>query len=272
MLPLMREEYSNYGFSKYYFKIELLRILQRRSFQRASGIIFLSEFAREMVSAELGRFGRRLRDRSMLIPHGITEGFRDVQRSRQCDFQYACGTLSLLYISSFDVYKNQETVLLAVDKLRDKGMDVNVRFVGPRNPLAFTRFEKVRDRLDPSREWSYVDVELSQSELRDLYATSDVFIYASTCENLPNILLEAMAARIPIVCSDSRPMSDILGGGGRYFVPRDAKSLASAIEATVNSAESRQTMVDVAYDRAAAYDWDSCARDTLEYLHEIGHT
>ena len=39
---------------------------------------------------------------------------------------------------------------------------------------------------------------------------SDLFIFASSCENLPNTLLEAMASSIPIISSSKGPMREIL--------------------------------------------------------------
>lgn len=269
MLPLMREEYLRYGLSKYYFKVEFLRMIQRRSFRRATGIIFLSEFAREMVFKELGVQDGNIDSFHRLIPHGIADEFRDVHRSRNYRFPGRDEKLSLLYVSSFDVYKNQETVLLAVKRLRDDGRDVEVRFVGPRNPTAYRRFRRLRNRIDPSGEWSKVESEIGRHDLCARYAMSDIFIYASTCENLPNILLEAMAAGIPIVCSDSRPMSDILGEGGTYFEARSPVRLAAAILETAESEKLREAVVERAQASARSYDWDMCARETLDFLGQI---
>lgn len=269
MLPLMREEYSRYGFSMYYFKIELLRILQRRSFHRAHGIIFLSEFAREMVAKETGFPADALSGFGAMIPHGITEEFRQVKRPKANTEFSKRDEISLLYVSSFDVYKNQETVMSAVKCLRDRGWKMTVRFVGPRNPYAFDRFSRSRDELDPNGDWTFVNTEVNQQVLRDYYTKADLFVYASTCENLPNILLEAMAAKIPIICSDSRPMSDILGNGGKYFAPRNVSSLTSVIEATLMSDEDINEMAQTAFEIAAGYDWDICAKDTLAYLRRI---
>ena len=146
---------------------------------------------------------------------------------------------------------------------------MTVRFVGPRNPRAFGRFIRTKNELDPNGDWSFVNTEVNQEALRDYYSEADLFVYASTCENLPNILLETMAARIPIICSDSRPMSDILGNGGKYFLPRDVSSLTSVIEETLTSAEDIKRMVEIAFERASEYDWDVCATDTLSYLRQI---
>jgi glycosyltransferase involved in cell wall biosynthesis len=248
--------------------MELLRILQRRSFRRADGIIFLSEFAREMVAAEIGRQPDSATGFGTMIPHGVTEEFRSVRDSSEIRTLSNDDEISLLYVSSFDVYKNQETVLSAVNKVRDDGWNIKVRFVGPKNDYAFGEFSKQRSKLDPKGDWSSVVFEVSQRALREYYRESDFFVYASTCENLPNILLEAMAARIPILCSDARPMSDILGRGGRYFVPRDASSLSEAIVGAIASPQETKNAVQIAYERVSEYDWDICAQTTLSYLSE----
>ena len=46
---------------------------------------------------------------------------------------------------------------------------------------------------------------------------------------MPNTLIEAMAAGLPIVSSDRGPMPEILGDAGLYFNPESPDSIASAL-------------------------------------------
>ena len=48
-----------------------------------------------------------------------------------------------------------------------------------------------------------------------------LFVFASSCENMPNTLVEAMASGLPIACSDRGPMPEILRDGGTYFDPEN---------------------------------------------------
>jgi hypothetical protein len=58
----------------------------------------------------------------------------------------------------------------------------------------------------------------------------DLLIFASLCENLPNILLEAMNSRLLIACSSVEPMPSVLKGGGIYFGPFSSQCVYQSIK------------------------------------------
>jgi len=78
-----------------------------------------------------------------------------------------------------------------------------------------------------------------------------------------------MASGTPIVCSDRRPMPDILGEGGLYFDPEKPETIEAAISTAVSSPEMRGRLALEAYNKAKGYSWSKCAEDTLAFIHEI---
>jgi glycosyltransferase involved in cell wall biosynthesis len=64
--------------------------------------------------------------------------------------------------------------------------------------------------------------ELPARELIGLYLAADVFVNPSYVEGFPRVILEAMAAGLPIVTTDAGGTADILGPLQQHFViPRD---------------------------------------------------
>ena len=84
-------------------------------------------------------------------------------------------------------------------------------------------------RIDQKKEWVKYQDLIDFAEIHNLYHKSDLGIFASTCENMPNILIEMMASGLPIVCSNFGPMPEILGEGV-YFNPLKINEIASSIE------------------------------------------
>jgi glycosyltransferase involved in cell wall biosynthesis len=98
---------------------------------------------------------------------------------------------------------------------------------------------------------------------------ADLFLFASSCENLPIILLEAMIAGLPIVSSSHGPMPEVLGDSGVQCDPEDPKDMTRAILAMVMSPELRAEKAKASFERAQSYSWTRCARDTFHLLSEI---
>ena len=97
---------------------------------------------------------------------------------------------------------------------------------------------------------------VQHDELPALLASADLFVFASSCENMPNTLVEAMAAGLPIACSDRGPMPEILQEAGVYFDPEDVPSIADAVARIVSDAELRTRIAQRARRLSEQYSWN----------------
>jgi glycosyltransferase involved in cell wall biosynthesis len=107
---------------------------------------------------------------------------------------------------------------------------------------------------------------LPHTELPALLAEADLFVFASSCENMPVTLVEAMAVGLPIACSNRGPMPEVLADGGVYFNPDDADSIARAIEQIIKSPTLRVNIAQRAKDLSQQYNWKRCADETFAYI------
>src|SRR5207253_4012008 len=98
-------------------------------------------------------------------------------------------------------------------------------------------------------------------ELQKRYAEAELCVFASTCENMPNILLENMASGLPIACSNRGPMPEVLGDAGLYFDPEDVVSIRDALRRLIESHDLRARLAQAAFQRAQVYSWQRCASE-----------
>jgi glycosyltransferase involved in cell wall biosynthesis len=99
-----------------------------------------------------------------------------------------------------------------------------------------------------------------------LYQNARINIFASECENCPNILLEMMASGRPVVCSNYPPMPEFGGNAVAYFDPEKPESLANILDILLDSPEQQQTLADSAFEKAKNYRWDDAARQTWQVI------
>lgn len=266
LLPFDPREISRYGLSAVGLRLRLLRASQSRTFRSADGVIFLTDAAREAVVREVGPCRR-----STVIPHGIEERFRlaprAARRTIDCDL---ANPLRLLYVSIVDVYKHQTLVAEAVAGLRRQGVPLRIDFVGPAYPPELRRLRRVLALLDPRGEFLRYRGPVPHSEMHREYHSADLFVFASTCETFANIVVEAMAAGLPIASSNHGPLREVLGGAGELFDAEDVESIAVAIRRLACDAGLRQARAEAAYARARDFSWARCAAETLAFIAGFG--
>jgi len=263
LLPFEWRELRRFGWSPTAVKLLLLRHAQTRSFRHSDGVIFLTEYAREAVQKVTGR----LRGETAIIPHGLNPRFSVTPRLQRPLGDYSeASPFRLLYVSIIDQYKHQWKVAEAVHILREEGWPVCLELVGPAYPPALRRLLAVRSGLDPSERWLHYRGAVPYEELDQIYRRADLGIFASSCENMPIILLETMAAGLPVVCSSRGPMPEVLGEGGLYCDPEDPVAIADAIRTFIQSPVLRREKSVASFARSQQYSWESCADHTFAFL------
>lgn len=266
MLPFEPDRARLFGrWSWMRLKMRILRVSQGRSFRRAEGLIFLTRYARDSVLAAVGS----LPALTALIPHGVEHRFVIRARPQRAVQAPVDRELRLLYVSIQMPYKHHIELMDAVVHLREQGLDVVLTMVGSSAGAYGQAVRLKRLELDPGQEFLHDLGHVDFGRLHELYGQADAFVFASSCENLPNILIEAMAAGLPIACSQRGPMPEVLGDAGIYFDPESPVSIAQAIRPLAEDPVLAASLAQRAWDRAQAYSWKRCASDTFSFLSKL---
>ena len=93
------------------------------------------------------------------------------------------------------------------------------------------------------------------SDVRELLGASDLFALASRWEGNPLSVMEAMAARLPVVATAVGGVPELVEDGvtGLLVPPGDAEALERALAALVGDAARRRAMGEAARVRASAF-------------------
>jgi len=244
----------------------LLRWAQSRTFRAANGVIFLTNYARDAVM----QIVKQLSCKNTIIPHGVNTQFRLPPRAQEDISTYSLQKpLRLLYVSIIDVYKHQWYVAEAVAQLRKEGMPIQLDLIGPAYTPALKRLSQALRRLDPAEAFIRYRGPIPHSEVVGEYHKADIFIFASTCETFGQVLTEAMAAGLPIACSNRSSMYETLGDAGVYFDSKQSSTITKALKTLIDAPALRTQKAEAAHARAQNYTWKRCAHDTFVFLQQV---
>jgi ADP-heptose:LPS heptosyltransferase/glycosyltransferase involved in cell wall biosynthesis len=108
-----------------------------------------------------------------------------------------------------------------------------------------------------------------QSHLADLLTQSNLFVLSSVYEGMPNVVMEAMMSRVPVVTTRVNGVEELMRDNidGQIVSAANSNELADAIKRMIDSPE-RDTIVESAYRRVKDHFSVDHMVDHLEkYLH-----
>lgn len=251
---------ATYGMTTARLRLEAILHVQKWAIRRAAGVIFLTRYAGDLVMRKTGRLNNVAN-----IPHGIGPEFStpNTNSERLC---LRGRKVRCLYISNAELYKNHAEVIAAFALLHASGYDIELTLVGGGVGLGLERLNKAIAKFDPKREFVRTFGFVKQSDLPLFLVEADIFVFASCCENLPVTLLEAMAAGLPIACSDRGPMPEVLEDAGIYFDPAQPESIAKAIKLLIADEALRLDVAARAKELARQYTWQRCGSKSWEFI------
>lgn len=254
-------EMQRYFPSKTWLRLLLLKFIQINSLSQTQGRIYLTSYARSVIEGST-----RVKYPTCVINHGISDNFRGLS----CQNSFVkTEQIKVIYISNADAYKHQWNVIAAVRALRDLGHAVVVEFVGMSGGNARHLVDEAILTHDPNLDFVSILPFVNNEEIPKLLSKSDIFLFASSCENMPVTLIEGMASGLPVVCSNRGPMPEVLGNTGLYFDPENVHSIKDALFKMITDDKLRADLRLMSSTKALTYTWEKCSRETWTFLVDV---
>ena len=205
----------------------------------ASRVIALSP---EQAEFMVERYGVS-RSRLVVVPNGVGSEFLVPYGDRRLPD----GPLRLLYVGRLSAQKNLPRLLHAI---ADMSHAAELVIVG--DGAERSRVERLVEQLGLG------NVRLIGArrgpELIEWYRWADVFVLASDKEGMPLVLLEAMAAGLPIVSTDVPGSRELVGDAG-LLTGCDPAALAAGLDTLAADAQLRARLADASRRRGRAKTW-----------------
>lgn len=267
MLSYEPGEMDRFPFSKEKLRLIFLKYVQNASLRASHGVIFLTHYAGKMIQQSCGK----LRNVEY-ISHGVGKEFTIVKKNEYVNLDLQ-NPVNVLYVSNIAPYKHQWNVVRGIAHLRNKGYNVRLTLTGGGNIDALTGSQKKLDdalqECDPNGSFVYTLGYVNHYDLPQILGSADIFVFASSCENMPNTLIEAMSIGLPIACSDRGPMPEVLKDAGVYFNPDNPITIANAIETYLKDEVLMVNNAKKAKQLSGTYSWARCSNETFTFLRKV---
>jgi phosphatidylinositol alpha-mannosyltransferase len=241
--------YSGFSFAYDFWKRPLARFAHR-----LHGRIAVSAAARHFIE-------RYFPGDYKVIPNGVDlrefQGVPPFARWRD-------GTANILYVGRFENRKGVMYLLRAYRQLRRDGLDCRLLLVGTGPQEREVRRYIATRRLQGAELLG----RIGDHDKARAFATADVFVSPATGrESFGIVLLEAMAAGVPIVCSDIHGYKGVVRRGEQALLvpPKDPDALAAAVGTLVRDPSLRARMGASGRQRAVQFSWESITAKVDDY-------
>lgn len=235
----------------------VLKLLMRASSRTASAIIAVSEFSARHIVWHLKANPRKVaviyeasRRRALASP-GDWGAFA---RRWNLFGEY------LLAFSSAAPHKNMVGLIRAFGRMRERS-GLRLVLVGhppetTESPMKVAQAEGVGGDVIMT---GYLD----DGELQLVLEHSHALVFPSLYEGFGIPVLEAMAAGIPVACSNRGALPEIAGEAALFFDPSSPEEIESALQKVVRDKNLRERLIAAGYVNARKYSWERTAAETL---------
>ncbi|MEZ6130610.1 MAG: glycosyltransferase [Planctomycetaceae bacterium] len=157
------------------------------------------------------------------------------------EFGFADTDFVAVQVARLHELKDHQTALLAIDEARREIPNLRLLIVGEGDQRT-----AIEATIQQRNLHSQVVLAGSRTDVADLLAASDVFLMSSISEGIPLTIIEALAARLPVVSTAVGGIPEMIqhGQSGFLAAAKDASALANALITLRDSEETRQMIAD----------------------------
>jgi glycosyltransferase involved in cell wall biosynthesis len=185
-------------------------------------------------------------ERIRIVPNGIPDDF-----AKRVGHRNGRPTRTLLYLGALDAQKGVLDLLRALPKVKERVGALHVIFAGEwYSERAKNAAEQMIQESGIGECLDFVGV-VEPEQRRQLLDTTDILVLPSRNEGQPFVILEAMAAGLPVISTSVGCIPETVRDGIEGFVmePGDIDGLAEKIELLIREEKLRRRMGQAARQR-----------------------
>jgi len=173
----------------------------------------------------------------------------------------------ILSVGSINPRKNYIGLLKAYRILIDRGYKLDLIIAGNKGWKNEEFFESIKE-LKLLNKVS-VFTQVSNTELRILYSNASIFVFPSFYEGFGIPPLEASSYSLPVVCSDTSSMPEVMGDSALYVNPYEPEDIAEKMIMVIDDSELRSRLIKNGKENIKRFSWERAASDLADVFRKV---
>lgn len=240
----------------------LYRLLRRFFFKRSAAtadiLTTVSPYSKKAIQQHLETGLKQIE----VLPNGVhPRYFKTYDKKQAKDFiqQHYGFNRFLLFVSRIEPRKNHLLLLQSFVELKLYEKSYHLVFIG-HTSIAVPAFQTALDSLRPEvREFICLLQQVSENHLLQFYRAADLFVYPSKAEGFGIPPLEAGAACVPVVCSNTSAMKAFHFFAPYHIDPWSEQPLKNALTSALAEAQGETRLAEISNLIQRRYSWQAAA-------------
>lgn len=267
----------------YSTKVRWFRQFTLKSSQKARAIITVSQSAKE----DIARIFNIAESKITVIYNGVDENFRQPiveARLKSVLAKYKINYPYIFYIGGFEIHKNIRQLFFAYTNAASEIKEHLVLGGGvfsKTRPPVYRDFYELPGLIDNYKLSHRIHLigPVPPADLPALYQGANLFVSPSLAEGFNIPLIEAMASKVPIICSNIPVNQEIAidhaGHKAAVFVDtQDQSAFARAMIKLLHDQPRRTELMANAWARQRVFSWERAAEELVaiyDTFGKVGH-
>lgn len=202
-----------------------------------------------------------------VIPNGVDVREFDKVRSKKSKI------FKILFVGRFDKVKGLDYLIKAINDLKNQSQNLKFKIKNLKFALVGYGFEekKLKKQVKNLKLSESIEFKgkLMGKKLISEYKSANLFILPSLSEGQPITLLEAYAAKLPVIATNVGDNKKFITNKNGWLIkPKNPKMIKDAILKAMRS-KSLEKMGNNNYQTAKNYDWKKITKETFEIYQKV---
>ena len=228
------------------------------------GVIAISSHTRSDAMEILGIPGERIR----VIYPGVAERFFEAtaEQAKRVRAQYGLDSPYMLFVGCIEPRKKVPMLIRAYGNLPEPiRRDLQLVIAGPMGWESRAARQMLTTSGSQVRYLGY----LPELDMPGLFRGATALVYPSHYEGFGFPVAQAMAAGVPVITSNISCMPEVAGDAGLLVDPDRPEELTDAMQRLATDPELARELATRGKERAELFRWPACARQSLEFFHDV---